>query len=307
MLQRSRSFVKSVCLVQQVKYDILTTTGFVTPDCIRTLYGTIDYTPHATDKNSIALTNYLNETSYREDIKKFLKEFRPEAASVADTFPITVVAGADNDQSPESKKQFANGKNIEGDLDSQQILSIAWPTPFEAINTGHFGPKNVEPYLTFLNYILARDNVPNVISTSYGEDEQDVPASYARRVCNGFAQLGARGVSVLFSSGDFGVGGGKCVSNDGTKTRRFLPHFPASCPWVTSVGATQNFNPEIAVTQYASGGGFSNYFNAPKYQKETVSAYVAGLDGLYEGLFNRDGRSGASKSRRNDLCADPFE
>jgi len=32
-----------------------------------------------------------------------------------------------------------------------------------------------------------------------------VPASYAKTVCNQIGQLGLRGVSVLFSSGDTGV------------------------------------------------------------------------------------------------------
>ena len=48
---------------------------------------------------------------------------------------------------------------------------------------------------------------------------------------------GARGVSVLFSSGDFGVGDGnpdpktqQCLTNDGHDTTRFIPTFPASCP-----------------------------------------------------------------------------
>lgn len=51
------------------------------------------------------------------------------------------------------------------------------------------------------------------------------------------AALGARGVSVVFSSGDGGVGDGnadpdlqQCYSNDGRNVTKFLPTFPASCP-----------------------------------------------------------------------------
>lgn len=61
-----------------------------------------------------------------------------------------------------------------------------------------------------------------------------VPSKYAKRVCNGLAQLGARGVSLTFSSGDFGVGDGEsdpdahiCYTNDGKNTTRFMPTFPA--------------------------------------------------------------------------------
>lgn len=62
-----------------------------------------------------------------------------------------------------------------------------------------------------------------------------VPISYALRVCAQFAQLGARGVSVIFSSGDYGVGDGnsdpetqECITNDGRNVTRFIPVFPAS-------------------------------------------------------------------------------
>ena len=46
---------------------------------------------------------------------------------------------------------------------------------------------------------------------------------------------GARGISIMFSSGDFGVGDGnpdpatqQCFSNDGRNVTRFIPAFPAS-------------------------------------------------------------------------------
>jgi hypothetical protein len=50
-----------------------------------------------------------------------------------------------------------------------------------------------------------------------------------RRVCNSFAQLGVRGISIIFSSGDFGVGGGDCKTNNGKNETRFQPIFPATC------------------------------------------------------------------------------
>ncbi len=40
-----------------------------------------------------------------------------------------------------------------------------------------------------------------------------------------------------------------------------------------------------------SGAGFSNYFDLPAYQADTVSAYVAGLGGLYDGFYNKSGRA----------------
>ncbi|EME47149.1 hypothetical protein DOTSEDRAFT_69191 [Dothistroma septosporum NZE10] len=273
--------------------------NFTTPTCIRTLYGTYDYIPQVPEKNKVAHTNYLNESSNRKDIHLALEAFRPEAAQAAYEFENVIIANAQDNQ-VYTAELLADGTNEEANLDSTNILSVAWPTNFTVFSTGGsppFMPDLVtptdtnEPYLTWLDYVLGEDDLPQVISTSYGDDEQTVPESYAKRVCAGFATLGARGISVLFSSGDSGVGrNGKCFSNDGKNTTGFLPAFPAGCPWVTAVGGTKNFAPEVAVSRFASGAGFSNYFQAPSYQKSTVDAYIKSLNGTYDGLYNKQGR-----------------
>lgn len=71
----------------------------------------------------------------------------------------------------------------------------------------------------------------------------------------------------------------------------FLPAFPASCPWVTAVGATQSYLPEVAVTRYGSGAGFSNYFGQPAYQTSAVEGYLAKIGNLYAGVYNQSGRA----------------
>lgn len=127
-----------------------------------------------------------------------------------------------------------------------------------------------------------------MLTTSYGESEQSVPAPYARKVCNLIGQLGTRGVSVLFSSGDTGVGSG-CLSNDGKNTTKFIPIFPASCPYVTAVGGTVRVDPEEAI--YFSSGGFSDLFPRPSYQDMAVKAYFANhLGATWSGLYNASGR-----------------
>ena len=102
-----------------------------------------------------------------------------------------------------------------------------------------------------------------------------------------FAQLGARGVSVLFSSGDSGVGDA-CLSNDGKNTTEFQPAFPAACPFLTSVGGTRYIEPEVAI--YFSGGGFSRLFSRPFYQELAVREYLEQLGTKNAGFFNRNGR-----------------
>lgn len=114
------------------------------------------------------------------------------------------------------------------------------------------------------------------------------------RQCNEYMKLGLIGTSVIYSSGDYGVAGngGQCCTkakcaggtyNSGT-TGTFNPAFPASCPYITAVGATQ-VKPNTAVTATSpeeacetvifSGGGFSNVFAMPSYQSTAVAAYYA--------------------------------
>jgi tripeptidyl-peptidase-1 len=272
----------------------------VTPTCLRTLYDTINYTPQSTAENTVGFTNYLGEITNRSDTSIFLEMFRPEAVAAAYEYAQISIAGG----------PVWNGTNVadsgsgrEANLDTETILGIAWPTNVTAWSTGgsppfkpdEFTPTDTnEPYLTWANYITAQSQIPQVISTSYGDDEQSVPFEYAKTVCNLFAQLGARGITLLFSSGDEGVGSnGSCITNDGKNTSTFLPAFPASCPYVTTVGGTKEY-PEVVAFDprngYASGGGFSNYFLMPSYQEEVVPAYIASLDGKYDGLYNKSGR-----------------
>lgn len=169
----------------------------------------------------------------------FLNKYRSEAASAALNFTIETIANGDNQQTPENSTALKAGKDLEGNLDAETILGMTWPTPLTAYSTGgnpSYIPDKLtvnntnEPYLTWLQYILAQPNIPPVISISYGDDEQTVPYSYATAVCNSFAQLGARGVSVLLASGDNGVGpGADCFTNDGKNTTTFLPIFPGGC------------------------------------------------------------------------------
>jgi len=71
-----------------------------------------------------------------------------------------------------------------------------------------------------------------------------------------------------------------------TKVTQLWPSWPASSPWVTAVGATRFHddkigNPEAAVSvedHFGSGGGFSNMFDVPTWQKDETANYLATVD-----------------------------
>lgn len=241
----------------------------------------------------MGICGYLNQYAKYADLEQFLKEYAPTAAS--DNFTYVSVNGGLLPQND------TVDNDSEANLDVQYGLSLSYPTPSFYYSTGGLGElvpdldqptpsdDQNEPYLDFLSYVLALpdDQLPTTLTTSYGEDEQSVPEPYTNMTCSLFAQLGARGVSVLFSSGDSGVGSA-CQTNDGKNTTRFLPTFPAGCPFVTSVGGTHYVYPEEAVA--FSSGGFSDRFPRPSYQEAAVSAYLNILGDQWEGLYNPNGR-----------------
>jgi len=275
-------------------------------ECFRTLYKTINYVPKVPSINKIGFNNFLNETPIRPDAHLFLEKYRPEAAGMAYTFKsVEIAGGPPASYANLTDEQLANSVGQEANLDAQTILGMTYPAPVFSYSTGGFPPHSPhtnEPYLVYINYILSQRHLPQVISNSYGDDEQTVPKSYAKRVCQSFAQLGARGISLLVSSGDGGLGDEDpkvCVTNDGKNSSTFLPEFPASCPYVTTVGATEKFEPEVAAWRpdgigpdgknhpyYASGSGFSYYFERPWYQDGIVDVYVENLKDLHAGLYN---------------------
>ena len=265
----------------------------ITPACLRALYDVGNFTADPANGNKLGIAGYLEEIAQLDDLKTFTKLYTPRA----DKGNLTIATIHGGAATQGNNLTFS----IEANLDVQYSLSLSYPTPSIFYNTGGRGPlvpdllqpnqsqNSNEPYLDFLNYILKLpDNkLPRTLTTSYGEEEQSVPERYSRIVCAMFAQLGARGVSVLFSSGDSGPGT-ICLTNDGRNTTRFQANFPGACPWVTSVGGTIHVEPEEAI--FFSSGGFSDRFKRPSYQETAVSDYLKGLGHRFSGLFNPQGR-----------------
>ncbi|KAH8989488.1 subtilisin-like protein [Lactarius akahatsu] len=258
----------------------------VTPAVLRSLYNSVTYQPAATEQNMIGVTGFSGQYVSDEDLELFMALFRSDANDP--TFLVIDV----NDSGYDPSKPGS-----EANLDMQYTQGMAWPTPHVFYSMGgvaeefipdSFIPVNTnEPFLGWLEVMTRLEDLPQTISTSYGGDEQTFPRDYATSVCELFGQLGARGISVLFASGDEGVGGGDCRKNDGTGVVQFQPGFPATCPWVTSVGGTMR-RPEVAAP--FSSGGFSNVFKRPIYQTDAVLGFFEQLGKQHAGLYNASSR-----------------
>ncbi|KAH9013167.1 subtilisin-like protein [Lactarius deliciosus] len=256
----------------------------VWPSQLRGLYKTFAYVPTAADRNALGVFGYQKQYPSETDLNKFMTYFRSDVqpASLA-TFTVELVNGGEYD--PDNPGEEAN-------IDVQYSSAMAYPTPIIFYSTGGKGkvsesgvPLPGDMTLESLEYLLKKTDIPQTISISYGAYERDVPREYARALCILFAQLGARGVSVLFPSGDVGVGK-NCKDESGNV--RFVPEFPASCPYLTTVGGTTDYDPEVAAP--LSGGGFSDYFPRPVYQDVAVSAFLERQGTQYSGLYNPEGR-----------------
>ncbi|KAI9871485.1 MAG: hypothetical protein M1830_002862, partial [Pleopsidium flavum] len=281
----------------------------ITPNCLRALYL---FPPgiSANPKNSYGVVEYSPQAYLQGDLDLFFQNFsRPQVGqspildSIDGGFPQTNVRGFKY--------------NGESDLDLEYAMSLVYPQKVTLYQAG-----DLVEGASFNNFLDAIDGsyctfeggddptqdgiypdplpggyrgpencggfaATNVISTSYGYNEADLTPFYEMRQCQEYMKLGLQGVTVLYSSGDFGVAGnsGQCIDpvtkmyNNGT-SGIFNPSFPSGCPYVTSVGATQ-IKPGASVTApeeacetvIFSGGGFSNVFPLPDYQASAVQTF----------------------------------
>ncbi|EJD36853.1 subtilisin-like protein [Auricularia subglabra TFB-10046 SS5] len=246
---------------------------FISPKCLQQLYG-IPTAPATQQSNKLLVTGYIGQFAQSKDLRAFLEQFRPDIDPKT-TFDVQTLDGGVN---PQGNSQAG----IEANLDVQYTVGVATGVPTTFVSVGEDGPQ--DSFLDTITALIDADAPPQVMTTSYGEGESDAGPDLADALCNAYMQLGARGVSIVFASGDSGVGDAQ-----GTCRKTFAPTFPSGCPYITSVGSTQGFAPETAAA--FSSGGFSDLFAMPDYQAAAVSKYLAQLGDTYAGRFNPKGRA----------------
>ncbi|KZT22937.1 subtilisin-like protein [Neolentinus lepideus HHB14362 ss-1] len=297
----------------------------ITPICLRALYDFVYY-PVATSKNSYGIVEYTPQAYLQSDLDLFFKNFSTNQVGKS---PVEV--SIDGGYAQTDYTGF--GYNGESNLDLQYGMALTDPQPITLYQTG-----DMEEGASFNNFLDAIDGsfctfeggddpyydavYPDpyggydgpqdcgitkpayVISTSYAYNEADLSPAYAARQCAEYAKLGLMGTTVLYSSGDNGVAGNSdlCLGPDGDQSYDavgFNPSFPGTCPYITSVGATQVvsghsvYQPESACMEVIySGGGFSNYFAMPSYQKSAVDHYLSTHPPKYSSAqYNTTGKS----------------
>ncbi|KAF8257874.1 peptidase S8/S53 domain-containing protein [Lactarius quietus] len=233
---------------------------FVTPAFLRSPYNSEEYDTAAKDKNVLRITGFGGENASHVDLEEFMDNFRSETSDA--TFSVVEIDTSGHD---------SDVPGGEANVNMQYAQAIAYPTPRVFYSIGFAAPpfipdslqpeNNNEPFLDWLGHMIELPDLP---------------------VCDLFKQLGARGVNLLFSSGNTGVGG--------LQEKR---------PYVTSVGGTRG-NPEIAAK--FSSGGLSNLFKRPPYQNYAVGNFFNQLGHQYVGLYNISSRGFPDVSSQAVKC-----
>jgi tripeptidyl-peptidase-1 len=232
------------------------------PSTLRDMYniGDREASCNASCHNSQQVASFLNNSFSPKDLQMFFRQYYPKAEGRTPTH----VFGNNNDGNP----------TLEASLDVEYIMAIGgnvdtivWATPGER---PYPGGEN-EPFLTWVTAVVdgATDGsrpLSNVISVSYADEEFVVDPTFQQRCDVEFMKLGAMGASLFFGSGDDGVTGDHGVCPN----MQYVPWWPASSPYVTGVGATEQYNNRGASF---SGGGFSNRYAIPSYQADAVAGF----------------------------------
>lgn len=236
----------------------------------------------------IGITLWCNDPRIFGDTNRWAKAVGAKPLKASQYALLTPAGGYDPDYCDD---QDSGGVNAEQALDVQSIHGAA---PSANIVYSSAAAPFDDALITSL-HTLVDNNLVDAITNSWGGGEVDDPATNDAYSAV-FIQAAAQGISVLFSSGDYGDN----TRGDQTKTPP-SPDYPAANPWVTAVGGTslgtgnksgsrvlfeQGWNNSISTEKndtwgpwtyrYGGGGGTSDYHLQPYYQKGVVPARFAG-------------------------------
>ena len=287
-----------------LKLSAITPAPWVTPRKLQDHYGIPHDLKNKHPSNGQSVSEFLGQYYSPSDLTRFMNLMGLQ------DYKVDKLIGPNNPGQP----------GLEASLDIQYLLGISnnVTTWFWSLGQLHEGQ---EPFLQWLIDVSNTPKVPYVHSTSYADEEQSLSLEYMTRVNTELAKAGVRGLTLLFSSGDDGVGGYTLRTNTTICEKRgFAPEFPSSSPYVTAVGGTQFSDRYLPIcesqvgsldytcdgigeivsssstgSRITSGGGFSINWPRPSYQKDAVDAYLAYSDahGLTppQALWNRNGRA----------------
>lgn len=261
---------------------------YTAPVCLREAYGIPQALPGSVHpNNSLGMYQVAWATWLPEDLDLFFQTFQP---SLVGRRPLVEPVNSGYMQTDIKISPF----NLEPNLNFEYAIALTSPQPITNIQVGDMYGGNINNMLAaFDKYYCGNidpsiDPVypnsraggwnrtadcgtirpPKVLSITYGDSEANFPREYLERQCLEYLKLGLMGTTVVAASGDYGPASGfspgTCIDPEtgatNVTTGLFSPTFPASCPWLTSVGGT------MKTTQRASGsnGTSNNNITTPR-------------------------------------------
>ncbi|KAF4040590.1 Pro-kumamolisin [Phytophthora infestans] len=272
---------------------------------VRQTYGIPDNLVVTNPSNTQCVPSFYDESYDPADLKTFFSQYLPGEN------PPPIIEKGSRVNNPEHA-------STEASLDVQYITGVGRnATTFVwTMNGSNPYSSEDEPFVEFVQDVLALENPPLVVSISYSDDEEhifDVSLGYARTLDTLLIKMGLRGITVLIAGGDDGVTG---LRPEFEKVpveemcKKSGPQWPSSSPYITTVGATMlltkaqqaaksffHTKEEVICSVenggiITSGGGFSNIYAMPEYQRTSVERYLATRNiPNTAGFFNASGRA----------------
>ena len=215
----------------------------VTAPCLRASYG-INGTFGGKSSNNIGMAVIVNQPYKASDLRAFLAQAKLPAQTIDHNIG-----------------KLGGGAGDEASLDTQFIIAMGAGTPAWWV---YIDGEAANPFASWLTWAANTSRIPLVHSLSLGAPEGEVGAAIVGRMNAEMAALGARGISIVFASGDSGY--------------KEDQNFGASSPFVTAVGGVYNGNlgeSKLEVDSISSGG-FSSMNGNPigEWQKSAVGRYL---------------------------------
>jgi tripeptidyl-peptidase I len=297
---------------------------YVSPQCLRLLYNMPfdELEPQMGNTLGVFQSNW--QTFLPEDLDSFFTRFEPQIVGAR-----PIVKSISGGELQYNYTDFF--WLVESSLDFEYTLSLTNSVPVVDLLVGF---DNGTDLLGNMLASFDESSVPpSVISISYAFTEADYQPGYLEEQCLGFLKLGLQGVTVIASSGDWGVADqyGQCINpatgqaevypGDQNGSWHFSSTWPASCPWVTTVGGTElasslpdgttptwnKSSPSFPAQEgwgshgnsssprgdSSSAGGFSRVFPAPDYQASHTASYLSSQQyhtETFQSHFNARGR-----------------
>lgn len=256
----------------------------ITPSVLRQAYNVSGVTINRAGKNKQAVVEFQGQVIDPSDVDAFFRANVPDAQVGDSNF--TCVGDTCTGVRP----------GTEASLDIQYLMGLTPGIKTEAWNFN--SPQFCADVKNWTAMVIDHDDPPLVFSISYGvqgnvslDKRQGCNEAIVKNIETDFAKIAARGITLIFSSGDDGAGG------EAIFRAPLWPVWPGSAPHSTAVGATQFVGgdlargEEMAVTGWGSGGGFSWRWTIEEWQRDTVAKYLADPEAKLPTNFNKGGRA----------------